>query len=339
MALTLLLCAAVALAAEPSPGNGTEVPAMPSKSRFTDFLKWRWQRLFADIPGPEAYHFPLAANDPAFLRGNRTKNTLTWIGHATLLLQAGGKNILTDPHFSKRASPVQWAGPQRVAAPGIALDDLPAIDIVIISHDHYDSLDTQTVRLLAGRPGGEQTRFFVPLGLKRWFTDLGISRVTELAWWQSHGETGLTVTAVPAQHWSKRRLFGKDDALWCGWVVAAGDFRFLFVGDSGYSPIFKEIGRRLGLFDLAAIPIGAYEPRWFMKRHHVNPEEAVQVHLDVGAGKSVAMHWGTFILTDEPLDEPPGRLKQALVEKGLAPESFIVLRHGETIFLGPGDAK
>ncbi|MFC1856720.1 MBL fold metallo-hydrolase [Thermodesulfobacteriota bacterium] len=298
-----------------------------------DFFKWRLERLSKDIPPPESYNFPLADNDPAFLKSNQNKTTLTWIGHATVLLQLEGKNILTDPHFSKRASPVQWAGPQRVVPVGLALEDLPQIDVVLISHDHYDSLDKSSILGLFHRNGGRETLFLVPLGLKKWFTKIGIRRVSELDWWDRHDLPDLTVVAVPVHHWSKRSLFSRNTTLWAGWVIRSERFRFFFCGDTGYAPIFKEIGRKIGPFDLSAIPIGAYEPRWFMRHHHITPEEAVQIHLNVCSGKSVAIHWGTFILTDEPLDEPPQRLEKALREEGIGPNEFQVLQHGETIIL------
>jgi N-acyl-phosphatidylethanolamine-hydrolysing phospholipase D len=304
---------------------------------FGDFLRWRWDRLWMDIPGAEAYDFPLAENDPAFLASNREKATVTWIGHATVLVQFGGKNILTDPHFSERASPVQWAGPRRVVAPGLSLEALPPIDIVVISHDHYDSLDEQSILKLLKRPGGDKTKFFVPLGLKSWFEDLGVDNVTELDWWESRKASALEVIAVPVHHWSKRGLRSRNRTLWAGWVLRTRDFSFFFAGDSGYNPLFKEIGRRLGPFDLAAIPIGAYEPRWFMRYHHMSPEEAVKVHQDVRAGKSVGIHWGTFMLTDEPLDEPPKRLERALTDRNLSNPEFLVLKHGETVVLDAAD--
>lgn len=310
--------------------EGQRVESSKDDKGFSDFVKWRWERLFKDIPSVEDYRFELAANDPGFLRENRTVDTVTWIGHATLLLQMDGRNVLTDPHFSERASPVQWAGPRRVAPPGLALSELPPIDIVLLSHDHYDSLDVGSIRGLLEREGGEKTLFVVPSGLKRWFEELGAARVVELGWWETHMEDGWALTAVPVKHWSKRSLFSKNESLWAGWVVRSPRFNFFFAGDSGYTDRFKEIGRRLGPFDLAAIPIGAYEPRWFMRDHHMDPREAVQVHQDLGARRSVAIHWGTFILTDEPLDEPPVRLAEALGEKGLDADVFWVLRHGET---------
>jgi L-ascorbate metabolism protein UlaG (beta-lactamase superfamily) len=300
---------------------------------FWDFIKWRRERAKLEIPGPESYNFPLAKNDTEFLRQNRDTSTVTWIGHATILLQMEGYNILTDPHFSERASPVQWAGPERVVPPGLVFEELPPIDIVVISHDHYDSLDEQTIKRLGQRPGGEKTRFYVPLGLKNWFTARGIDQVVEMDWWDRHQDGNLEIIAVPVQHWSKRSLFSRNKTLWAGWVINANAFRFFFVGDSGYTPQFKQIGKKLGPFDLAAIPIGAYEPRWFMARHHVNPAESVSIHKDIGSKKSVAIHWGTFILTDEPLDEPPEKLAAAMQKNQIPPEEFLVLKHGETIVL------
>jgi len=300
---------------------------------FFDFLKWRLRRIGKNMPGPDDYTFPLADNDPAFLRSNTSQTTVTWIGHATVLLQLEGKSILTDPHFSRRASPVQWAGPERVVAPGLAFDDLPPIDMVVISHDHYDSLDTDTIKRLHRREGGDNTVFFVPLGLGTWFRKCGVTRVVELDWWEQRDENGLRVTAVPVKHWSKRTLFSRNKTLWAGWVVGSDHFRFFFCGDTGYTPRFREIGSRLGPFDLAAIPIGAYEPRWFMKHHHVNPAEAVQIHLDVHAKKSIAIHWGTFILTDEPLNEPPVKLRDAMEERNVSRDTFLVLPHGKTLIL------
>ncbi len=300
---------------------------------FFEFLKWRWERIWKDIPSADSYQFPLAKNDPAFLRSNTTKKTFTWIGHATLLLQIEGKNILTDPQFSDRSSPVQWAGPQRVVQPGVALEDLPPIHIVIISHDHYDSLDKQSIVKLFHREHGKNTRFLVPLGMKKWFKTIGIPDAIEMDWWDEYEFHSLKIIATPMQHWGKRSPFSRNNHLWASWIVMSGDFRFYFGGDTGYSPHFQETGKRYGPFDLAALPIGAYEPRWFMKNHHINPEEAVQAHLDLASKKSIAIHWGTFILTDEPLDEPPARLMHAKTDRGLRDNEFLVLKHGETIML------
>lgn len=307
-------------------------PQARETAGLADFLKWRWQRLFRNIPGREAYDFPRSGTDAGFLRQNRSVTTATWIGHATLLIQMDGLNILTDPHFSQRASPLQWAGPRRVVAPGIRLEALPAIDFVVISHDHYDSLDTDSIRRLSRRSGGGQTTFVVPLKLKPWFGKLGIGRVVELDWWESCQQPGISLTAVPSRHWSKRTPFSRNTTLWAGWVIRSPAFNFYFCGDSGYDqPMFREIGDRFGPFDLAAIPIGAYEPRWFMQDMHLDPDEAVRVHLDVKAKKSIGVHWGTFILTDEPLDEPPRRLQEAREARHIPADAFVVLRHGETL--------
>ncbi|MBI5248586.1 MAG: MBL fold metallo-hydrolase [Desulfomonile tiedjei] len=300
-------------------------------SSFFDFLRWRWDRLWMDFPDRNSYHFPLAQTQVSFLKSNTGSATVTWIGHATLLFQIGGKNILTDPQFSERASPVQFAGPRRAVAPGIPLDDLPKIDMVVLSHDHYDSLDSNTVRRLLDREGGMDTFFFVPLGLKTWFEGMGATRVVEMDWWDKQIGDGLQIICVPVRHWSQRIPFVRNRSLWAGWVIRNDQVSVLFTGDTGYTSDFKEIGRKLGPFDIAAIPIGAYEPRWFMRHYHINPQEAVQVHLDVKARKSIGIHWGTFPLTDEPLDEPPKELEKAKRAMGLLQNDFIVLKHGETI--------
>ena len=313
--------------------NGFKNNEMHKRSKFFDFLKWRWQRLWKDSPNKVPVSFPLAKNDPAFLKTNSDRIALTWIGHATLLLQVNGKNILTDPIFSERASPIQWAGPKRVVPPGIAFKSLPTIDFVVISHDHYDSLDKKTIIKLHQREGGDKTVFLVPLGLKDWFIRLGIQKVLDLDWWNEHRQVGLNFIAVPVQHWSKRSIFSRNKTLWAGWVISSDEFRFFFSGDSGYASHFKKIGSAYGPFDVSAIPIGAYEPRWFMKNHHMNPEEALQAHLDLRSRKSVAIHWGTFMLTDEPLEEPPKRLAKALADRGLLKKDFVVLQHGETMIL------
>lgn len=312
--------------------DGFTNPQIAEPTGWSDFLKWQWNRLFKEVPGPEAYDFPVVRPATGNFKDSRSVEAVTWIGHATLLVRMGGANILTDPHFTRRASPVQWVGPERVVPPAMTLEALPPVDYVVISHDHYDSLDAPTIEALFERPDGERITFLVPLGMKAWFEALGITRVVELDWWESYEDGRITFTAVPAQHWSKRSLFSRNETLWAGWVAEAPDFRFYFSGDTGYyAPLFEEIGARLGPFDLAAIPIGGYEPRWFMKTKHVNPEEAVRIHQDVRAAQSVAVHWGTFILTDEPLDEPPARLREALAARGLPEDAFRVLRHGETL--------
>ena len=302
----------------------------PSAARGS-FWKWqrsRWANGLPKVP-QGGYRFEVLRPDVGWLRRNRTEPALTWIGHATFLLQLDGVNVLTDAHFSERASPLQFAGPQRVVAPALRLAELPHIDAVVISHNHYDHLDRPSVKRLAAQAGG-CAHFFVPLGLKAWFAGIGIHEVTELDWWDEARLRGLKLTLTPVQHWSSRTPWDRDRTLWGGWVVESPQFRFFFAGDTGYSQDFKDIGQRLGFVDLAALPIGAYEPRWFMQIMHVNPEEAVKIHRDLRARHSVAMHWGTFILTDEPLDEPPQRLAAARRAAGISPETFFVMKHGET---------
>jgi L-ascorbate metabolism protein UlaG (beta-lactamase superfamily) len=256
----------------------------------------------------------------------------TWIGHSTVLLQLAGRNVLTDPMFGERASPVGFAGPRRWAPPGVSLADLPPIHTVLLSHNHYDHLDAGSVRALARR--WPEAEWHVPLRLAPLMRHLGVRRVVERDWWQAAASGPLTVTATPAQHFSGRTPLDRDRTLWCGWVIAAPGRRVLFAGDTGYHPVFGEIARRLGPFDVALLPIGAYEPRWFMRPAHMNPEEAVQAFGDLrraaGAQVLVPIHWGTFNLTDEPRTEPPERARAAWEAAGLAPDGLWLLRPGET---------
>lgn len=250
---------------------------------------------------------------------------VTWIGHATFLVQAGGQNILTDPLFSDRASPVSFAGPKRLAPPGIPLRDLPQIDAVVISHNHYDHLDDKTIRALGGRP-----RYFVPLGFATWFAERGITNVQELDWWGTAALGGIVFHAVPAQHFSSRTPFDRNEALWAGWVIETPQGKVYHSGCTGYAPLFREIGKRLGPMRLSFIPIGGYSPRWFMRSMHVDPPEAVRIHQDVRSEQSIGMHWATFKLTDEHMLEPPFYLNRSLREAGIEQDRFIVMQIGET---------
>ena len=206
---------------------------------------------------------------------------------------------------------------------------------MIISHDHYDSLDTASIQNLALHNRKRAITFIVPLGMKTWFDDLNLKsiQVIELDWTQSTTLNGVSFSAEPVQHWSKRSLFDAYQRLWASWVIEANEKRIFFAGDTGYAEHFKALGNKYKKFDLALLPIGAYEPRWFMKPYHVNPEEAVKIHMDIHATYSVAMHWGTFILTDEPLHEPPQKLVDALIKYNIRPTDFEVYKHGEVRFL------
>ena len=272
--------------------------------------------------------FPKAQNHPDWLRDNRTDDSLTWVGHDTFLLQLGGLNILTDPHFTHRTSPSRWLGPERLAPLGLELRDLPAVDLVLVSHNHYDHLDRASVCWIARH--NPQALFVVPLGVRRWMLRHGIRNTVELDWWQSHQAAGTRITSVPAQHFSGRTATDRNKTLWCGFVLERAGKRIYFAGDSGYSRDFSDIGARFAPMHLSLIPIGAYAPRWFMRSMHVNPDEAVKIHRDVGSRLSVAMHWGTFRLTEEPLEEPPLALAAALSAAGVDAGRFWVMQHGET---------
>jgi len=296
------------------------------------FWKWKREQLREGLPKkPEGgYRFEVASADVPTL----ANPSVTWIGHATVLVRVGGLNILTDPHFTERASPLALAGPRRVVPPAIPLAELPHIDAVLVSHSHYDHLDAPTVRALAAQPGGPP-RYFVGLGLKPWFAAQGVISIDEMDWWESRELHGVTVRFVPVQHWSARSPWDRNETLWGGFVVEHPSLRFFFAGDTGYSQDFRDIAARVGPIDVAALPIGGYAPRWFMRTQHIDPAEAVQIHLDLGARHSLAIHWGTFDdLTDESLYEPPQQLAEVLAARGLQPESFWVFKHGETRSLG-----
>ena len=305
------------------------------------FWRWKWEQLREGVPQPPpgGWRFPHVKSDAAALRANTSRPTVTWIGHAAFLVQLAGRNVLLDPHFSERASPIAFAGPRRIVPLPIGIDELPRIDVVLVSHNHYDHLDLESVRRLATAPSGSPL-FLVPLGLKAWFEEQGIQRVEELDWWQPREHAGLRFTLAPVQHWSKRTLWDTNRTLWGGWVVEGGGVRLIHTGDLGYSRDALDIGERLGPFDLALIPIGSYAPRWFMKTMHVDVPEAIQVRADLRAARAIGMHWGTFeSLTDEPMDEPPAELARRRAAAGLAPEAFDVMVIGETRPLRPAAAR
>ena len=301
------------------------------------FWLWKWEQWRQGLPRPPAGGWPIPHQeaDVEALRANRDKATVTWIGHSAFLLQVSGMNILVDPQFSERASPVSFAGPRRIVPLPLALEELPRIDVVLTSHNHYDHLDVATVEALARQPGGGPL-FLVPLELAAWMRERGAQRVEELDWWQSREVGGLRLTLVPVQHWSKRTLWDTNKTLWGGWVIEGGGLRIVHTGDLGFSKDARDIGERLGPFDLALIPIGAYAPRWFMKNYHVDVPEAIQVRADLRAARAIGMHWGTFEhLTDEPMDEPPAELARRREAAGLAIEQFDVMKIGETRSIVP----
>lgn len=297
---------------------------------IAEFLRWMREKRGL-WPAPK--RFPVEHPDHEWLAHNRTASTLTWIGHVTFLFQRAGLNVLTDPVFGERASPLAFAGPRRYTPPALHVDQLPVIDIVLLSHNHYDHLDRDAVKRISRRSDG-RTRWLVPLKMAEWFRREGIENVTELDWWDEaqpvDGRADVRAWFVPAQHFSGRGLNDRNATLWGGWVLEIDGFRLYFAGDTGYGQDFADIGSVFSGFDLSLIPIGAYEPQWFMNAVHVNPEDAVRIHRDVQSRRSIGMHWGTFILTDEPVDEPPHRLARALADQGVDPQAFTVMRHGET---------
>ena len=306
---------------------------------LADVLRWRWAASRQGLPKRPEQPIPAQPADLAFIHAN-TGPAVTWIGHATVLAKLGGLNLLTDPIFSERASPFAFAGPRREQPPGAALADLPRIDAVLVSHNHYDHLDLASCRSLARQPGGSPL-FVVPLGLRSWFQARGVARVVELDWWQAERLGDVEISLVPAQHWSARGLNDRMKTLWGGFAAFAPDCHLFFAGDTGYSRDFADIRERFadrqkdGGFDIALIPIGAYEPRWFMQAQHINVEEALKIHADLGAKASLGVHWGTFELTDEALDEPPRQLARQRAALGLAEHDFFTLAIGETRRLPP----
>ncbi len=256
---------------------------------------------------------------PDWLSGNGPP-TITWAGHATFAFREAGETILTDPHFGPRAAVVR-----RWTPPGFSLESIPGDCVAVVSHNHYDHLDDFTVRRLP-----KTIRWFVPPGLGNWLRRRGHRRVRELDWWQSAREGRWEITSLPAQHWSRRFGQPTNSTLWSSWLIDSGSTRLLFVGDSGYFHGFREFGRRLSPIDVAILPIGAYAPRWFLKYQHMNPEEAWQAFLDLGARRMIPSHWGAFRLTHEPIDQPPRDLRRAIARHGGDPKLAPLLAIGES---------
>jgi len=341
-AVVALLSAVVVRAAD-APGDVPELAralyAPHGDARAGFFTPWseepprsissffRWQ-LFSRNPYDKsrAPVVPIVVNDGRGLSGTEHSASFTWVGHATFAIHDGADVILTDPHFGPRA-----LIPARIVPPGIPLSSVPPDAFAVISHAHYDHLDAHTVDALPA-----SVQWFVPLGLGDWFRARERPNVVELDWWQSAVRGRWTVTCLPSQHWSRRVGIGTNRSLWCAWLIESDERRYFFAGDTGYFGGFAEYGRRFGPIDVAMLPIGAYAPRWFMRWQHMNPEEALRAHVDLRAKATLAMHWGTFDLTDEPADLPPQEFAALAAQAHLDPARVRSLAIGE-IWHAPED--
>lgn len=312
------------------------LPSLPSSDKsLLDVLKWK-------IPGKRAEKVPWPKKVPA-QNGVRPADRvaglqITHIGHSSYLVQTSDLNILVDPVWAERASPLKWIGPRRRNPPAVAFEDLPPINAVLITHNHYDHLDTSTVRLLWKT---HHSRIFAPFGndaiIRASAPEIEVQTGD---WWDAFPlAESIRLTIVPAYHWSSRGLRDRRMALWGGFILETPAGAVYCAGDTGYrdGAIFHEIGRRFGPPVVAMVPIGAYEPRWFMKTQHANPEEAVQIARDVGAQQALGIHWGTFAMTDEPYGEPAERFESAVQEKGLDAGRFKAMRPGDTWKWRSGD--
>jgi L-ascorbate metabolism protein UlaG (beta-lactamase superfamily) len=298
-------------------------PDAPAGRTFKDFLRWQRTRQRAQWPSwveNRAQPQLPSALDPG-------QFALTFINHITFLLQFRGLNILTDPVYSQRASPFRSLGPKRVREPGLPFDQLPPIHLVLITHNHYDHLDIETLLRLEE---AHSPRFITSLGNRAFLREFGLRTADDLDWWQSLEANGATITLTPAQHWSSRRPRNRNRTLWGGFMARASGQLVYFAGDTGYCRHFRAIRERFGRVDVALLPIGAYEPRRFMRDQHMNPDDAVRAHVDLDAKISVGTHFGCFQLTDEAIDDPPRELAAARERHGVAAEAFQVLETGET---------
>ena len=301
----------------PTPGGG-----------FGDWLRFFMRRAAmgsGPVELPPGHVLPPEAV-AAGLRG--TGDRLTWLGHSSFLLRLGTTTLLTDPFLTEYASPFPPLGPKRFAPPALRPEELRAVDVILLSHNHYDHLDRPTLQRLADR---QRITLVTALGVGRYLGDLGFARILELDWRQPAAMAGLTVTALPAVHFSKRGLFDRNATLWCGFLIEAAGRRVYFAGDTAYGPVFEDIGQAYAPVDIGLVPIGAYEPRRLMRGSHATPEEAVAIGRHLGARRLVAMHWGTIRLTDEPPFEPPGRFKAAAAAAGYPLEAALLPAIGETI--------
>jgi len=306
----------------------------PSVLKFFQF--WFTGRDDSNVPSSSVLQETLPVKPPVWMSESESfrasEARLTWLGHASVLAEIDHLTVLTDPMFSDRASPVPLMGPKRYTAPACQVSDLPNITAVVISHNHYDHLDLNTVtKLVKLQP---DIQWFVPAGMGEWLKDNTQVRqeaVREMTWWEEAEVSGLKIVFTPANHWCKRGVRDDNKMLWGSWAVIGPTKRFWFGGDTSYCEAFKHIGEKYGPFDLAAIPIGAYQPNWFMKYQHVHPGEAVEIHKDIRSERSLGIHWGTFKLTTEYYLEPPALLNTYLNRSGLENHVFVTTDIGSSI--------
>lgn len=293
------------------------------KINSAEFKKWRKERqVYPPKGGYLRFLQQWSTPIDLALPGDR----VWWIGHSTCLIRINDKLILTDPIFSNRASPVQFVGPKRHTPPAITIAQLPQIDMIVISHNHYDHLDFNSIRRLISR--FPNVVILVPQGLRHKLLQWRAKQVIELDWWGRANIDNMTFTSVPAIHWSRRGIFDTNKSLWCGWIIQANQKTVYFMGDSGYSPILQEIKQHFPSIDLGLIPIGAYAPRWFMHQQHIDPKQAIQLFDELNCKKAIGIHWGAFELADEPLDEPPELLTSLRNQR-----PFYALKMGESILI------
>jgi L-ascorbate metabolism protein UlaG (beta-lactamase superfamily) len=315
--------------------NGTFRNPPGSPGRGGSPAEWRsfmWRRLVHVAPAPDlpAGHVLPRESVLAGVTAMPDRPTITWLGHASFLIRIGGRTILTDPFLSERASPLRWFGPRRIAGPGLPPALVPPVDLLLLSHNHYDHLD---LRALAQLRGTDRISAVMPLRVARYLDTARYAQTTELDWMQQAEVASVRITALPAIHFSKRGLFDRNASLWCGFLLEADGSTILFTGDTAYGPVFAEIAPRLPRPDLALVPIGAYAPRDLMQASHCTPEEGVRIGRELGAKRICGMHWGTILLTDEPAFEPPVRFRAAAAAAGYAETDAWSMAMGETRLL------